>query len=113
MRLEGSQGERGINGPGLSARLCRESPLTPWKLPTLAEVAGDGFVSPATATWRMRGLGQRPRVCARCAALACYAAAAAVLEALLGEAARDGSAASGIAGIGRGLRRVAPSRTMR
>jgi hypothetical protein len=70
-RPEGGHGDRGINAAVSSPRLCRESPLTPWRAPTLKAVVGDGaFTSPTAASRRVRGLGQSPRICSSAAALA-------------------------------------------
>ncbi|MCK7539533.1 MAG: hypothetical protein MZV63_55830 [Marinilabiliales bacterium] len=58
-----------INAAGSSPRLCRESPLTPWRASTLGAAPGMGLSSPASASRRGWGLGRRPRVCrADCAA---------------------------------------------
>ena len=43
---ERGQGDRGINAAGSSPRLCRESPLTPWRGDTLAAAPGMGFNHP-------------------------------------------------------------------
>ncbi len=66
---ERGQGDRGINAAGSSPRLCRESPLRPWRASTLGAAPGMGLSSPASASRRGWGLGRRPRVCkAECAA---------------------------------------------
>ena len=43
------------------SRLCRESLLTPGESDTLLAVAHDGFLSWATASRRVRGLGRSPK----------------------------------------------------
>jgi hypothetical protein len=44
--LERGQEDRGIKGPASSARLCRESLLTPWTVPMLASSCRRGLVHP-------------------------------------------------------------------
>lgn len=45
LKVEGGQGDRGINAAASSPRLCRESPLTPWSLPH-APLRGQGVLFP-------------------------------------------------------------------
>lgn len=60
--VEGGSRGRGINAAGVCRVLCRESPLMRLKRPN-AQAGGAGrFFSCTPATWRTRGLGQRPKV---------------------------------------------------
>jgi len=58
---KGGQGERGINATVSSSRLCRESPLTPWRAPTLRAVAGDRLIIPGNCLTASAGSGAAPQ----------------------------------------------------
>ena len=86
--------------------LCRESRLTPWKPLTLSAVAGDGFIIPGVCPMANAGSGAAPQ------GLAAWRHQEAGGRFERGVADAVGSELPGC-NIGRGLRRVSPSSTMR